>query len=136
MMNLNLDDAATWVVLVVDDEPDNLDLMQDVLQYYGATVFCCGSGAEALQSLRQMAPNLIILDISMPEMNGVELRSFIRSLIEFAGVPIIAISAHAMVGDRERLLEAGFDGYVSKPIQIGNIVNDIRNTIRQHWRHS
>jgi CheY-like chemotaxis protein len=134
-MQINLDDPASWLVLVVDDEPDNLELMQDVLQYFGASVQCCHSGRLALQTLQSYRPNLIILDVSMPEMNGVELRDHIRAQAAFAGVPIVAVSAHAMVGDKEKLLQAGFDGYVSKPIRVANIVDDIRNSIRSN-RHS
>jgi CheY-like chemotaxis protein len=131
-MAFNLNDTTTWAVLVVDDELDNLELMQDVLVYFGALVMCCDSGASALQILRNFTPNMIILDISMPDMNGVELRDAIHAMEEFSGVPIVAISAHAMVGDKEKLLQAGFDGYVSKPIHVGRIVNDIRDTIRDN----
>lgn len=131
-MQFDLNDTKTWIVLVVDDEPDNLELMQDVLKYFGALVMCCPSGASALLALQSFTPNLIILDISMPDMNGLELREVIRTLDNFYTVPIVAVSAHAMVGDREKLLEAGFDGYVSKPIRVENVVNDIRNSIRDN----
>lgn len=131
-MQLDLNDTATWVVLLVDDEPDNLDLMQDVLEYFGASVVCCSTGPMALETLQHFTPNLIILDVSMPGMTGLELRELIRGFEQYAKIPIVAVSAHAMVGDKEKLLEAGFDGYVSKPIRIDKVVDDIRNTIREN----
>jgi CheY-like chemotaxis protein len=131
-MQLDLNNAATWAVLLVDDEPDNLDLMQDVLEYFGASVVCCSTGVMALQTLQNYTPNIIILDVSMPGITGLELRELIRGIDKLSNVPIVAVSAHAMVGDKEKILEAGFDGYVSKPIRIDKVVDDIRNSIRDN----
>lgn len=129
MRSIDWQDASSWNVLIVDDEPDNLELLSDVLQYYGVAVVSASSGMHALQVLREFAPNLIILDLGMPEMSGWELRELIRAQTSLASVPVLALSAHAMVGDRERALAAGFDGYLSKPINVGTIIADIRNAI-------
>jgi two-component system cell cycle response regulator DivK len=128
-MDIDWNNETTWVALIVDDEPDNLELLSDVLQYYGVQVVSATSGPNALQILQNFEPNLIILDLGMPEMNGWELRLLIRQQARFASVPVVALSAHAMVGDKERVLEAGFDGYLSKPISVGTIINDIRGAI-------
>ncbi len=128
-MQLDLSKTETWTVLVVDDEPDNLELISDVLQYYGARVAITNTGVAALTLLPTLAPNMIILDLGMPKMNGWQLRELIRELSAFAQTPILALSAHAMVGDRERVLAAGFDGYLSKPINVSTIIEDIRGAL-------
>jgi len=128
-MQLDLSKTETWTVLVVDDEPDNLELISDVLQYYGAQVAITNTGIGALTLLPALTPNMIILDLGMPKMNGWQLREFIREIPEHSSTPILALSAHAMVGDRERVLAAGFDGYLSKPINVSTIIEDIRGAL-------
>jgi CheY-like chemotaxis protein len=115
----------SWVALVVDDEPDNLEVVAETLEYRGATVRTALDGLEALTVLADFTPNVIICDLSMPNMDGWELRSNIRSKPQFQDIPIVALSAHAMVGDKERALAAGFDGYLTKPVDIHTLVQDI-----------
>ncbi len=123
---LNWDDPKTWQVLVVDDEPDNLELVVETLGFHGATLQSAQNGLIALETLKGFEPNLILLDLSMPELDGWELHRRIRADSKLAAVPVIAITAHAMVGDRERAIEAGFDGYISKPINVVTLLADIR----------
>jgi len=122
---INWQDVNSWVVLVVDDEPDNLEVVAETLEYRGATVKTALDGLEALTVLAEFTPNLIIADLSMPQMDGWELRSNIKTKAQFQDIPIVALSAHAMVGDKERALAAGFDGYMTKPVNIHTIVQDI-----------
>lgn len=129
---LNWDDVTTWSVLVVDDEPDNLDLVEETLEYYGVTVKAALTGQQGLNLLHDYAPNLILLDLSMPEMDGWEFHRQVRSKDAFSKVPVIAMTAHAMVGDKERALQAGFDGYITKPISVPSLITDIITAYKEH----
>ena len=87
-----------------------------------ADIFCVGDGIELAS---QNPPDLILMDIAMPEMNGLEATNYIRSLPHISGIKIIALTANAMQGDREMVLEAGCDGYISKPIDIDSFVDEL-----------
>lgn len=118
-----------WTVLIVDDEPDNLGVAQKVLSYGGADVHIARNGIEGLRVLQSLKPTFILLDLSMPEMDGWEMFERTRSNEKFSDVPIIALTAHAMAGDKERIAEAGFDGYIPKPFRINSLMEDIRSAI-------
>lgn len=118
-----------WTVLIVDDEPDNLGVAQKVLSYGGANVHIARNGVEGLTVLKSLKPTFILLDLSMPEMDGWEMFERTRSDEKFSDVPIIALTAHAMAGDKERIEEAGFDGYIPKPFRINSFMEDIQTTI-------
>ena len=107
--------ASQWVVLIVDDEPDNLTVPKEVLSFYGAKVHTAEDGVEAIQALETMVPTFILLDLSMPKMDGWETLKHIRANPSTARIPVIALTAHAMSGDKERVEAAGFDGYIAKP---------------------
>ncbi|RPI97588.1 MAG: response regulator [Chloroflexi bacterium] len=119
-----------WTILVVDDEPDNVDLVAESLEFFGATVRTAANGVEALECLKDFKPDLILLDLSMPKMDGWELRRHVKANPDTASIPVVALSAHAMTGDKERALEVGFDGYLTKPIHVATLVNDIRAALR------
>jgi CheY-like chemotaxis protein len=121
--------AATWQVMIVDDEPDNIEVVAETLEYFGANVKTAQNGKEALDVLEDFSPNLILTDLSMPVMSGWEMRSRIKGNAKLADTPILAVSAHAIAGDQERALEAGFDGYLTKPINIHTLLDDIRGTL-------
>ena len=100
---------------VVEDNPDNRLLLQAMLgDSYEIAEYA--SGQEALDGVRISPPDLLLLDISLPEMDGIEVLRRLRAAKDTAGLPVIAVTAHAMAGDRERFLAHGFDGYVTKPI--------------------
>lgn len=120
-------DVTTWHVMVVDDEPDNLEVVAETLEFHGAQVKTAANGKEALDALQTFPANLILTDLSMPVMNGWVFRSQVRSDSKLSLVPILALSAHAIAGDQERALEAGFDGYLTKPVNIHTLINDIRS---------
>ena len=102
-------------IAVVEDNPDNRLLLQAILEdCYSLTEY--ETGAEALEGIVREVPDLILLDISLPGMDGVEVLHHIRSNPRLVKIPVIALTAHAMAGDCERFLAAGFDGYVTKPI--------------------
>ncbi len=102
-------------IAVIEDNPDNRLLVRAILEdHYELTEF--DSGKKALAALPEDPPDLILLDISLPEMDGGEVLEEIRRIDALKSLPIVALTAHAMVGDRERFLAAGFDQYISKPI--------------------
>lgn len=122
---LNWDDPSTWQVLIVDDEPDNLELVTETLEFSGALVKASDRALTAQAILQDFTPNLILLDLSMPEMDGWTLLRIIKSDLSLQRIPVLAMTAHAMAGDKERALEAGFDGYISKPVNIPRLAQDI-----------
>ncbi|MDT8341643.1 MAG: response regulator [Longimicrobiales bacterium] len=102
-------------VAVVEDNPDNRLLVSAILDGEFEIVEF-ESGRQAVAQLEAAAPDVVLLDISLPEMDGTEVLAWIRTRPGLASVPVIALTAHAMSGDRERFLAAGFDDYVTKPI--------------------
>ena len=103
------------VVAVVDDTADNRLLVRAILgDTYDVHEYATGS--EALDAFARTAPDLVLLDISLPELSGLEVLARMRGDPALSALPVIALTAHAMDGDRERFMAAGFDGYVSKPI--------------------
>jgi two-component system cell cycle response regulator DivK len=105
-------------ILVVEDNALNLRLVRDILELRGHTVRTAGDVAEARQQLAGQPPSLVLMDIQIPGGGGELLLREIRSSAGLAALPVIAVTAQAMDGDRQRLLAAGFDGYLSKPIDV------------------
>ena len=102
-------------IAIVEDNPDNRLLVQALLEeLYDLTEF--ETGTEAIDGLGDDAPDLILLDISLPDMDGTEVFEWIRGHDRLGDVPVIALTAHAMAGDREKFLAQGFNDYVTKPI--------------------
>jgi two-component system, cell cycle response regulator DivK len=102
-------------VAVVEDNPDNRLLVQALLEDH-YRIFEYETGLEALEGFRESPPDLVLLDISLPGMDGTEVLRIMKESEDLAGIPVIALTAHAMSGDRERYLAAGFDDYLTKPI--------------------
>ncbi|MEL6406955.1 MAG: response regulator [Chloroflexota bacterium] len=103
-------------VLVVDDEADSLLVCRMLLEMYGATVITAINGNEALAKIKSTSFDLIISDLSMPKMDGWQLLEHIRQDDDLKEIPVIALTAHAMSGDRTKALNAGFDNYMTKPL--------------------
>ena len=102
-------------IAVVEDNPDNRLLVQVILEpLYEVVEY--ETGFAALEGLPREKPDLVLLDISLPEMDGTEVLRRIRANAQLQALPVIALTAHAMSGDREKYLKAGFNGYVTKPI--------------------
>ena len=100
----------------MEDNPDNLLLVQVILEeQYELSLY--ETGIEALEGFKEEKPNLILLDISLPAMDGTEVLGRIRADGELQDIPVIALTAHAMAGDRDKYLSAGFNDYVTKPIE-------------------
>ncbi len=110
--------GTNWTILIVDDQPDNIAVAQTVLEYHGANVHVARNGEAGLALLDQIRPTAILLDLSMPVMDGWEMFRRMRGRSDLHHVPILAVTAHAMDGDRARVLEDGFDDYIAKPYDI------------------
>lgn len=117
-------------ILYVEDNPDNRSLIRRVLEAEGYAVLEAPQASAALALLETTRPDLILMDINMPEMDGYTLTARIRMLPSMSQVPIIAVTANVMRGDREKSLEAGCDGYIQKPIDIDVLPNQIERYMR------
>jgi CheY-like chemotaxis protein len=121
-----------WQVLVVDDEPDSLDIAKRLMKMAGATVYTASNGQEALTAIQEHRPQLVLTDLSMPIMDGWGLLHALKHDRRTLEIPVIALTAHTMAGDRERAIVAGFHNHIPKPLdptkfiqQLINIVVDI-----------
>lgn len=113
-------------VLLVEDNPRNLKLARDVLEYAGFAVTAVMSGEEALPAALRSLPDVILMDLQLPGIDGHVALSRLRAEPQTAGIPVVAVSAFAMRADRERALEAGFDGYLEKPISVRELPDQVR----------
>ncbi len=126
---------AAEPVLLIDDQPMNLELAQELLEMDGYAVRTAGDADEALAVLAGgFRPRLILMDIQLPGMDGLELTRRLRADPAQAGVVIIALTAYAMVGDRERALAAGCDGYIAKPIDTRAFSHTLREALESGRR--
>ena len=118
-------------ILLAEDNVVNQKVADGILRKLGHSVVIAGNGKEAIEALTNGGPNqfdLVLMDVQMPEMDGLEATRFIRIKDQAHGThtPVIAMTAHAMLGDRERFLEAGMDGYIGKPIRVAELMEEIR----------
>jgi len=103
-------------ILIVEDNPMNMELARDVLEANGYRVQGAASAGEALQALQESLPDLILMDIQLPGLDGLQLTRTLKQDADTKDIIVVAMTAHAMKGDRERILEAGCSGYIAKPI--------------------
>ena len=110
-------------ILVVEDNEMNLELVSDILTANGYEVIQAQGGEEALQVARDQQPDLILMDIQLPEMDGLEVTRLLKGSAQTSAIKIVALTAHAMLGDEEKAREAGCSGYIAKPINTREFVN-------------
>jgi two-component system cell cycle response regulator DivK len=115
-------------ILVVEDNRKNMTLLRDVLRATGYRTLEASTGGQALKLATKHRPALVLMDIRLPDMDGVEALSRLRMDERTARIPVLAVTAQAMKGDSERFKEAGFDGYLSKPVDI----DELLATVGQH----
>jgi two-component system cell cycle response regulator DivK len=118
--------VAGELILIVEDNDKNLKLVRDVLRYRGYRTLEARTAAEGLALAVEHRPTLVLLDIQLPDLDGVSALSRLRASAATAELRVIALTAFAMKQDRERFLAAGFDGYIAKPIDIREFPNQVR----------
>ena len=113
-------------VLVVEDNEKNMKLFRDVLQASGYSTFEATTGEQAVELALVHAPALVLMDVQLPGIDGVEALEQLRRDERTSSIPVLALTAQAMSGDRKRFLEAGFDGYLAKPVDVGELIDAVR----------
>ncbi len=120
-----------WIprrILVVEDEEANVAVLLNILQLMMGQeqVFVARDGHEGIRLAQEHAPEIIIMDLSLPKLDGWEVTRSLKAKAQFKDIPILALTAHAMVGDRDRALEAGCDDYFAKPIEVDEFIQFMR----------
>ena len=113
-------------VLIVEDNELNMKLFHDLLEAHGYHTVQTRSGIDALSLARQHRPHLILMDIQLPEVSGLEVTRWLKDDEELRDIPVIAVTAFAMKGDEERIRQGGCEAYISKPISIGTFLETVR----------
>lgn len=109
-------------VLVVEDSPFNMELVLEILDSIGFAATGASNGAEAIKDTENMVYDLVLMDIELPGMDGITISKIIRNKPAYKNIPMIALTAYAMKGDKERFLNAGFNDYISKPIDVSDFI--------------
>ncbi len=110
------------LITIIDDEPQNIELLCDLLQVTGYSTNVATNGKEGIELAKTSKPDLVLMDIQMPEMDGLEATRILKTDAATKDIPILALSSYAMKGDKERILAAGCDGYLSKPLVIKELL--------------
>jgi two-component system cell cycle response regulator DivK len=113
-------------ILVVEDNEKNMKLFRDVLLATGHRTLEATTGGQAIELATAHSPDLVLMDIQLPDIGGVETLGRLRADERTATVPVVALTAQAMEGDRERFLAAGFDGYLSKPVNVAELLATVK----------
>jgi two-component system cell cycle response regulator DivK len=113
-------------ILVVEDNDRNMKLFRDVLGATGYRTLEATTGSEVVELAAEHTPDLVLMDIQMPDVDGVEALRRLRADERTAAIPVLAVTAQAMQGDRERFLAQGFDGYLSKPVNVRELIGTVR----------
>lgn len=118
-------------ILVVDDHPLNLELVTEILESSGYPVRQAGNAEDALELASRVTPALILMDIALPGMDGYSAVRRLKADPRTRPIPVVAVTSFAMAGDEERALASGFDGYLSKPVQIGALRQMVSRFLQQ-----
>lgn len=114
-------------VLIVEDNPLNMKLFNDLLEAHGYRTLQSTNGMEAMELARAHRPNVILMDIQLPEVSGLEVTKWIKDDDELRSTPVIAVTAFAMKGDEERIRQAGCEAYISKPISVAKFIETVKS---------
>lgn len=119
----------TKTILIVEDNEMNMKLFNDLLQAHGYNTIQTTTGTQAKELALQHTPNLIIMDIQLPDISGAEATKDIKAHDGLSNIPIIAVTAFAMKGDAEKIMQSGCDAYMSKPISVPDFIGEVRGFI-------
>jgi two-component system cell cycle response regulator DivK len=117
------------LILIVEDNEKNLKLVRDVLQVKGFATIEAGSAEDGIKLAAERKPDLILMDIQLPGMNGIDALKVLRADPATSKIPVVAVTASVMQQDRKLITEAGFDGYVAKPINIKEFLEAVRSVL-------
>ena len=118
-------------VLIVEDNVDNFELVRFLLERAGYQVLSAGNGIEGLDAAKREQPDLILMDLSMPELDGWNATARLKADEATRAIPVLALTAHTLPGDRKRAIDAGCDGYISKPINVASFDKLVATLLRQ-----
>lgn len=116
-------------VLIVEDNELNMKLFNDLLEAHGYDTLCAKNGVEALTLARDHQPDLILMDIQLPEVSGLEVTRWLKEQKSLQNIPVIAVTAFAMKGDEARIREGGCEAYISKPISVSKFMDTVRQFV-------
>ena len=116
-------------VMIVEDNELNMKLFDDLLGAHGYVTVKTRDGMQVLDLARQHKPDLIVMDIQLPEVSGLEVTKWLKEDAELKAIPVVAVTAFAMKGDEERIREGGCEAYLSKPISVGKFIETVRRFI-------
>lgn len=116
-------------ILIVEDNELNMKLFNDLLESIGYNIIQTASGLNAVDLAREHKPDLILMDIQLPEVSGLEVTKWLKADDELAHIPVVAVTAFAMKGDEEKILEGGCEAYISKPISISKFLATIESFV-------
>ena len=118
------------LILIVEDNDKNLKLVRDVLQVKGYETIEAGTAEEGLKFARARTPDLILMDIQLPGMNGIDALKALRAEPATAAIPVVAITASVMQQDRQEIMRAGFNGFIEKPINLRKFLDTVQQTLK------
>jgi two-component system cell cycle response regulator DivK len=121
----------TKKVLIVEDNELNMKLFHDLLEAQGYETLQTREGLQALSIAREHRPNLILMDIQLPEISGLEVTKWLKEDDDLSHIPVVAVTAFAMKGDEERIREGGCEAYISKPISVSHFLETIRRLLER-----
>src|SRR5579863_7161844 len=116
-------------ILIIEDNQDNLELMVYLLNHYGYATIAALDGEKGVALVKQEMPDLIICDIRLPKLNGYDIAQLLKNDPELKQIPLIAVTAYSMVGDRDKIRAAGFDAYIAKPIDPAQFVTQLETLL-------
>ena len=122
-------DGMAKTVLIVEDNELNMKLFRDLLEAHGYQTTGTSNGFEALDLVRKLRPDLILMDIQLPQVSGLEVTRWIKDDPELRAIPVVAVTAFAMKGDEERIRDGGCEAYISKPISVTSFLDTVRRFI-------
>jgi CheY-like chemotaxis protein len=125
-----MSEMSNWTVLLVDDEPDSLDLISVMIEHEGAVVHCAASGDECLILLKELVPTLVVVDLAMPHPDGWDLLEYIRANPATANVPVVATTAFHTANVAQQAVDAGFDAYIPKPLKSQQLLDTLYRAVQ------
>ncbi len=122
--------AAPKLILIVEDNELNMKLFHDLLEAHGYATLQTRNGKDALQIAREHRPDLILMDIQLPEVSGLEVTRWLKADAELRSIPVIAVTAFAMKGDEEKIRQGGCEDYIAKPISVSKFIEAVQRFLR------